>query len=304
MSGTKKEMKTAIGIDLGGTNVKGVLLNEKGEILEIHHIPTQDDPNGKWKENVLEMARFLQNCEKGEGNLIGLSAPGLCNETNSCIAHLPNRLPGLENFIWQNYFGADTFVINDAHAALMAEAKFGEIKGFKNAVILTLGTGVGGGILIDGKLYQGLSQMAGHLGHMAINVADDDLSILGMPGSLEYAFGNYSIEKRSNGVFRSTHDLLEAYRRKEAFATWLWLDSVRKLAIGMVSLINALSPEIIVLSGGITLAESDLFEPLEEFLNIYEFRPKNKKTIIKKACFSDLSGAIGAAAFAMDNKMN
>lgn len=292
-------MKISIGIDLGGTNVKGVLLNENGEILHKHYIPTQDDADGKWKLNVLEMVNYLKNIASEPIDIIGLSAPGLADENNSCIAHLPNRLSGLEDFVWQNYFDTKTFVINDAHAALMAEAKFGAVKGYKNAILITLGTGVGGGILINGELYQGLSQMAGHLGHVSINTSDDELSILGIPGSLEYALGNYSTEKRSMGMYKSTFDLLEAYKGNDPFAQWLWLDSVRKLSISLASFINVFSPEIIVLSGGITLAGDALFIPLGRFIEMYEFRPKGKITKIEKAHFDDLSGAIGAAAFAM-----
>jgi len=85
----------------------------------------------------------------------------------------------------------------------------------------------------------------------------------------------------------------------DKFATWLWLDSVRKLALAIASLANSLSPEIVVLAGGITKAGDALFKPLQEFMDVYEFRPdNNKKTVIKQARFSDLSGAIGAAVFA------
>ncbi|CAH0996093.1 N-acetylglucosamine repressor [Emticicia aquatica] len=291
-------MKVAIGIDLGGTNVKGILLSENGEILKQHYIATQDDPEGKWREKLLEMVKYLTNFWQDPIEMIGVSAPGLASNDNKSIAHLPNRLFGLENFIWEEYFGTKTFVLNDAHAALMAEAKYGVIEGYKNAILLTLGTGVGGGIMINGQLYQGLSQMAGHLGHISIDNKDDELSILGTPGSLEYAVGNYSISRRSMGKFQSTHDLVKAYLANDTFATWLWLDSVKKLAITIVSLVNALSPEIVVLAGGITTANEALFRPLNEFIDLYEFRPKGKKTIIKQAKFTDLSGAIGAAAFA------
>lgn len=290
-------MKVAIGIDLGGTNVKGILMREDGEILKQHYIPTKDDAEGKWRENVLEMVNFLKDFHQKPIDFIGLSAPGLANADNKYIAHLPNRLFGLENFIWEEYFGTKTLVLNDAHAALMAEAKFGIMQNYKNAVLLTLGTGVGGGIMINGQLYQGLSQMAGHLGHISLNANDDELSILGMSGSLEYAIGNCSIVRRSMGRFQSTHELVKAYQNNDSFATWLWLDSVRKLAIAIASLINALSPEIIVLAGGITTAGDALFKPLNEFIELFEFRPKGKTTLIKQAKFADLSGAIGAAAF-------
>ena len=292
-------MKTAIGIDLGGTNVKGILLNENGEILQKHYIPTQDSKDGNWKLNVLEMVNFLKNSNLTPIEIIGLSAPGFANETNSCIAHLPSRLPGIENFVWADYFKTQTFVINDAHAALMAEAKFGAIKNYKNAILITLGTGVGGGILLNGELYQGFGQMAGHFGHTTINSNDDERSILGIPGSLEYALGNYSIERRSMGRFKSTLALIQSYKENDPFAQWLWLDSVRNLSVSMASIINVFSPEIIVLSGGITLAGDLLFNPLNTFMDIFEYRPNAKKTIIKKAEFDDLSGAIGAAAFAL-----
>ncbi|MCP9754767.1 ROK family protein [Lacihabitans sp. CCS-44] len=292
-------MKVAIGIDLGGTNVKGILLNEKGEVLHKHYIPTSDEGDESWKENVLEMVNHLKEKSQNQVEIIGLSAPGLANTNNTCIAHLPNRLFGLENFVWADYFETKTLVLNDAHAALMAEAKFGAIKGYKNAILITLGTGVGGGILINGELYQGLSQMAGHLGHVSINTNDDDLSILGIPGSLEYALGNYSIEKRSMGKYKSTFDLLEAYKENDPFAQWLWLDSIRKLSISLASFINVFSPEIIILSGGITLAGNLLFQPIQTFIDLYEFRPQGKTTKIEKAHFDDLSGAIGAAAFAL-----
>jgi glucokinase len=102
------------------------------------------------------------------------------------------------------------------------------------------------------------------------------------------------------GRFHSTHELVKAYLNNDSFATWLWLDSVRKLAIAIASLINALSPEIIVLAGGITTADDALFKPLHEFIKLFEFRPKGKITLIKQAKFADLSGAIGAAAFVFD----
>jgi glucokinase len=291
-------MKVAIGIDLGGTNVKGILLNENGDILQQHSLPTNDDANGKWMENVFEMVKYLETVGDKTIDVIGVSCPGLANEQNKCIAHMPNRLAGLENYDWEEHFKTKTFVINDAHAALIAEAEFGEVRGFKNAVLLTLGTGVGGGILIDGELYQGQSQMAGHFGHISINPCDDELSIVGMPGSLEYAIGNYSINRRSLGRFKTTRELVKAYQQNDSFATWLWLDLIRKLALAMASFANSLSPEIIVLAGGITQAGDSLLNPLQQFMDLYEFRPNNKRTIIKVAKFSDMSGAIGAAAFA------
>lgn len=291
--------RTAIGIDIGGSNIKGVLLNDNGDMLLRDAMPTNDDGGGNWQNNVIGMVKRLNAGHNDRIEAIGISCPGLANEENNAIAYLPNRLSGIENLNWNVLFDAQTYVINDAHAALIAETKFGCLQGNRNAVLLTLGTGVGGAILINGELYQGQNQMAGHFGHMCITSNDDERSIVGMPGSLEYALGNYSIERRSFGRYSTTHEVVNAYQQAEPFATWLWLNMMHKLALTIASLSNALSPEAVVLAGGITQAADNLLKPLQAFLDIYEYRPNNNQTSIKIAQFTDLSGAIGAAAFAI-----
>lgn len=290
--------RTAIGIDIGGSNIKGVLLSESGEILLRKATPTTDDSEGSWQRNAAEMVKGLMAAHNGSVDAVGISCPGLANEANNAITYLPNRLSGIENLRWDLLFDAPTFVLNDAHAALLAETKFGCLQGHRNAVLLTLGTGVGGAILINGELYQGRHGMAGHFGHTCITAHDDEQSIAGMPGSLEYALGNYSVQRRSFGRYSSTLEVVEAYRRAEPFATWLWLDAVRKLALTVASLSNALSPQAVVLAGGITQAADSLLKPLQDFLDLYEWRPGTKQTTVKIAQFTDLSGAMGAAAFA------
>lgn len=292
-------MNYVIGLDLGGTNIKGIVMNSEGEIIKQHYIPTKDTVDGSWRNNVKEMVIELKSSVNQPITVIGMSAPGLPDEKNQCISFLPNRLIGLENFIWSDFLENQTFVINDAHSALMAEHSFGVAQGRKNVVLLTLGTGVGGGILINGNLYQGLSQMAGHLGHITVDADNQELSIVGMAGSLEFAIGNYSIEKRSHGKFTSTWELIEAHRKGDYWATLVWLTSVKKLAVAIASLSNALSPECVVLSGGITNAAETLFEPLNAYLDLFEWRPGGKKTEILQAKFGDMAGAIGAASFAL-----
>jgi glucokinase len=96
--------------------------------------------------------------------------------------------------------------------------------------------------------------------------------------------------------------LIEAYKKGDIFATEVWLTSVKKLAIGLASLTNILSPEMIILGGGITEAGNDLFQPLGEFMAIYEWRTGGNKTEIVAAEYGDLAGAVGAACFAMESK--
>jgi glucokinase len=287
-----------IGIDLGGTRIKAVALDHEGNILHQLYTQTNDIDDKIWKQTIATTIKELESKLQSSDFIVGISAPGIPNEKNSCISYMPGRLQGLENFDWSSLLNHKTFIINDAIAALMAEAKLGVAKDKKNAVLLTLGTGVGGAILIDGKPYQGNFQKAGHIGHIVID-HEDECDITGMPGSLEDAIGNVTIQKRSLGRFHDTHALLEAYRKGDHFAKWVWLTSVRKLGIGIASIINILSPDCVILGGGITEAGGDLFEPLENFLEIYEWRPGGNRCIILKAQFGDMAGAIGAACFAM-----
>jgi glucokinase len=230
--------------------------------------------------------------------VVGISAPGLPTDDNRAIGYMPGRMQGLENFQWHNFLQKPTYVLNDAIAALIAESKYGAAKNKKHVVMLTLGTGVGGAILIDGKPYMGAFNKAGHIGHMVINDAGD-CDVTGMPGSLEDCIGNCTIAKRSNGKFSSTQEMLNAYHDGDVFAREIWLKSIRHLAIGIASITNILSPEIIVLGGGIAEAGNTLFEPLKEYLAQFEWRTAGNKVEIVKAVYSDMAGAVGAANFAM-----
>jgi len=282
----------AIGIDLGGSRIKAVVIDESGTVLHQHYQPTNDGDDSNWKTGVAEAVLDLQGKIKNTGSVIGISAPGLPNSGNTAIAFMPGRLQGLENFIWTDFLKSRTFVLNDAISAMMSEARFGAAKNRKNVIMLTLGTGVGGAILIDGKPYQGAFNKAGHIGHMVIDSEGEQPDIIGIPGSLEDAIGNCTIKKRSLGKYSDTQQLLEAYRNGDLFATEVWLKSVKKLAIGLAALTNILSR--------ITEAGNDLFDPLEEFMSLYEWRTGGNKTEIVKAGFGDLAGAVGAACFAKE----
>ncbi|HET6558762.1 MAG TPA: ROK family protein [Prolixibacteraceae bacterium] len=289
----------AIGIDLGGTRIKAVAIDEKGQALHHHYQNTSDVNDAIWKNDIAVAVKELQNKLQKYDVPVGISAPGLPNADNSAISFMPGRLQGLENFIWSDYLNAKTYVLNDAIAALVAEARYGAAKDKKHVVMLTLGTGVGGAILIDGKPYQGAFNKAGHIGHMVID-SDGEPDVIGMPGSLEDAIGNCTIEKRSERMYTSTQQLLEAYRSGNNYATVVWLTSVKKLAIGLAALTNILSPELFILGGGITEAGKDLFVPLEGFLGNYEWRTGGNRVKIVKAEYGDLAGAVGAACYARE----
>lgn len=285
-----------IGIDIGGTQIKGVLL--QGDKIVRRLTQATEDGREDWQQTVAEVYRQLKKEAGKPLDGVGLSAPGIADVHNRAIAYMPVRLQGLEHFNWTAFLGEEVFVLNDAHAALWAESQWGVGKGAANMVMLTLGTGVGGGLLINGQLHQGFLQRAGHLGHISVDAGSDIPSITGITGSLEDAMGEAALARRSLGRFTNTLELVRAYEARDTWATYVWLDAVRKLALGVASFCNAFSPDLVVLAGGITKAGSLLFGPLADFMELYEWRPGGQMTPVKPAKFQDFAGAIGAALYA------
>ncbi|HVZ98169.1 MAG TPA: ROK family protein [Chitinophagaceae bacterium] len=291
--------KFAIGIDLGGTRIKGVIIDNSRNVLHQTYTLTNDGEEDVWKNVVAVTVNELKGKSDNEEIVIGISAPGLPNKENTAIAFMPGRLRGIENFSWEKYLQLPCYVLNDGVAAIAAEAATGAAKKSTNAIMVTLGTGVGGALLINGKPFQGSFSKAGHIGHTVVD-SEDEPDITGMPGSLENCIGNCTIEKRSHGKFSSTKDLLDAYRERDAFAKQVWLASVKKLAIALASASNLISPDTIIIGGGIADANDDLFIPLNKWFDEYEWQPGDIRPQIVKAVHGDLAGAIGAACFALD----
>jgi glucokinase len=292
----------SIGIDLGASRIKAVLMDEAGNILHQQFTATYDGDSKLWKNAVATIVKDLEK-KSGAAPRVGIAAPGLPNDDGTAIAVMPGRLQGLEHFNWSEFLEIPTVVLNDAVSALIAESRYGAAKNCRHAVMLTLGTGVGGAILIGGQPYLGAFGKAGHFGHMVINDAGNP-GITGMPGSLEESIGNATVSARSGGRFNTTQELLKAYRSGDALAKDIWMTSVRKLAIGLASLVNILSPEVIVLGGGITEAGPDLFGPLAGFMDQYEWRAGEKRVTIVKAAQGELAGAVGAACYARETAVS
>lgn len=295
-----------LGIDLGGTNIKSVVLGETGKTLDIDSMPTEDASAipEKWKQNIIDLIdRKTQEFAEGDANLMkcGISAPGLVGNGNKQILHMPERLSGLEGFNWSVELNRNISVINDAHSACLAEYEAFYKGKVQNMLLLTLGTGVGGAAILNGELYQGNIQRAGHFGHITVDHAGPK-TMTNMVGSLEYAIGNFSVKERAHQHFDTTKELVAAYQNGDPLAAYWWLSSIQKLATGLASLINAFSPELIVLGGGITAAEGALFNPLDEFMSLYEWQPGGQQVQIIKARHGDFAGAVGAAFFAKLNK--
>ncbi|MBI4582539.1 MAG: ROK family protein [Planctomycetes bacterium] len=290
----------AIGIDLGGTNVKVVAALESGGELERFDFSTADDARAGWAEAIRREIGAIEKRQKRKAAWVGISAPGHAGRDSRSIVCLPGRLRGLERFDWTAYLKDWEMVpvLNDAHAALLGEVWRGAARGCHHAALLTLGTGVGGAILADGRLLKGRSGRAGHLGHLCLD-PEGVPDVTGMPGSIEWAIGNYSLPERSRGRFPSTQALVEAHLAGDAEATAVWLKSVKALACAIASIINVLDPEVVILGGGIAQAGPALLDPLHRWLDRFEWRPLGEKVRIIPAVLGEFAGALGAAYYAI-----
>ena len=292
--------KIGIGIDIGGTEIKAAKFNLiSGKILDQKMVPTKDgevvDGEPAFVNSVRKLIDEFSKEAGPKVSNIGLSAPGLVQKNGRAIGYMPGRLLGIEGLDWTGLIDSNltVHVINDAHAALMGEVWQGAAKCLSDVVMLTLGTGVGGAIMTDGKLLKGNIGRAGHLGHMSVDF-EGTPDICATPGSIEDAIGNATIMERSNSQFKTTHDLIAAYADGDDFAKEVWLKSLRALASSLVSLINILDPERIVIGGGIAKAGDNLFEPLRDLLVTREWRPDNHSVNVVPAELGFWAGTYGA----------
>ncbi len=294
-------MRSIIGIDLGGTQIKAGLIDAaSGEVATRLMVPTRDgetEPDGlpAFASAVREVIAELE-AQAGTNDLpVGLAAPGLADPDGSCIRWMPGRMHGIEGLHWGKLLNRPVRVLNDAQAALLGEVWVGAGQGCNDVIMLTLGTGVGGAVFAAGKLITGRMGRAGHLGHVSVS-AEGARDAFNTPGSLEQAIGNLSIAERTKGRFSTTLELIAAAKEGDATALVYWERSVRVLAVALASLINAFDPQRVIIGGGITSGAGDLlFEPLRRFMDDYEWRPDGSATPVLAAAAGEWAGAIGAA---------
>jgi glucokinase len=293
-------MSYAIGIDLGGSSVKTVAVTPEGRRLAEAVATFDSGASMDWSQKIRGVVMQIQSQQGEPASHIGLSAPGLAAKDGRSIAHMPGRLQGLEGLDWSSFLKTQrpVPVLNDAHSALLGEAWLGSARGFQNVIMLTLGTGVGGAAIVDGKLLRGHIGRAGHLGHISLDI-DGAPDVCGMPGSLEVMMGNCTITERSNGRFQTTHDLVASHLSGDAEASHVWLRSVRALACAVGSFANVLDPEAVIIGGGIARSGEALFEPLRQIVSEVEWKSAGYQVKILPATLGEFAGAFGAASNAM-----
>ncbi len=319
-------MKRYIGLDLGGTNIKAGLVDETGQVVVETSSPTQasDGPEAV-VGRMLELAE--QVATEGGGDLtqikaIGIGSPGPIDAEAGIVLSAPN-MPGWENFPLrdrlQEATGRPCFLENDANAAAFGEFCFGAGKdpSIRHLIMLTLGTGVGGGIIIDGKIVHGGYGLAAEAGHLIV-AAHGRLCACGQRGCLEAYASAGAVARRGieavqagertllsemytkQGERLTAKDVFTAADRGDRLAANIVAEATTYLGIACVSLCRLLDPQMIVFAGGLILAGDHLFDGIRNGFTEHDWTILQSKVDIVPAQLGNTAGIIGAAAVAMD----
>jgi glucokinase len=324
MIGDKKNMgkKYSIGVDLGGTNISSAIINRQGEIASSLKIRTLAE---KGKEATIKRIikaiynNIAQSTIAADDIIgIGIGAPGPLDIKRGIINFAPN-LPGWRDVplqkILEDEFNMKIVLENDANAAAWGERCFGAGQGVNNLVCFTLGTGIGGGIIIDGKIYHGNNCGAGELGHMTVN-KDGPRCNCGNYGCLEAYSSAIGIKNRiknriqegikseflnfdgDDQLFKSLRlkSIFEAARKGDSLTSDIVEEAISYLGIAIANMANILNPEMVILVGGITNEGDKLLIPLRKEVKKRAFYSNYKSLKIVIGKLAGNAGVLGAAA--------
>jgi len=311
-------VKLAVGVDLGGTNIKAGLVNEEGRVLAAAEVPTQasEGPDAV----IARMVRLAGDLRgKSPGSLlgVGVGSPGPLDPAEGSIYSTPN-MPGWDNYPMrkkmEEKLRVPVIVENDANCAALAESWRGAGQGSRTMILLTLGTGIGGGIVIDGKLVNGARISAGEVGHIVINY-DGPKCGCGNHGCLEAYAGAAAIVARARELLEKpgtvsvlrewtledpktlTPALIsKAAGQGDGPALSVLRETGRLLGVGIGSLVNLFAPEVVILGGGVAAAGDVLFAAVREEVKRRAMAPASERVRIVPAAMGNSAGMVGAAA--------
>jgi len=284
-------MSYVIGVDLGGTKIEAALVQDDGHISETHRVKTgvEDGP-----EDILKNLNEVINMVKRKEILgIGIGIPGFVHENKIHSApNIPGLTETLNKFLQEN---PNTIIENDANCFALAEHKFGAGRGTNNMIGVIWGTGVGSGIIIDGKLLHGQIGGAGQIGHM---ILDHNISEyrLGGPSTWEGLVSGPNIIKK----YKKYGGTIETPRPDTIFdsdeeaSNKVKQEVLQDMGMALGSLVNIFNPEVIILGGGVS--NLDVYDELNKLMKKYSIgASSNVCRVVKHAC-GDSAGVLGAAA--------
>ena len=311
--------KVAIGVDIGGTNVRLGLVDERGKILFLESFSTGEFPG---KQALLKalcssaeilMAKARSNGYRVAG--VGIGAPGPIDVERGLVYFFPN-IPGWKNTplkkILEKKLKLNVSVDNDANAMALGEYAFGAGRGCKNMIALTLGTGVGGGMVLNGRLFHGSTFSAAEIGHLKIN-EDGPLCACGGRGCIETYVGNgYFVREVQKRLDAGAQSILrkwlregkklspllvqQATRAGDLFSRKVWEETGAHLGSALAGLVDILNPDRVVIGGGIALGGEMILGPVRRAIAKKAFPIAARSAKVLPAGLRADGGIIGAAA--------
>ncbi len=314
-------MRYVVGIDIGGTNiVAGTVAEDGSEVLGLVSEPTLAEQGAEGVlSRIMKLARASMAAARGKEIAgLGIGSPGPLDTTTGVVLLTPNL--GWVNFPLRDRvagaLGMPATLDNDANCAIFGEWWRGAARGASHVVGLTIGTGIGGGIVLAGRVYRGKSDIAGEIGHMTIDLNGRRCKC-GNYGCLEaYASGpaiaaraiegieagaDSSLPRYVNGdLARITAQIVyEAAHDGDGYALEVVHDTAKFLGAGVANVVNIFNPEVVVICGGVTLAGDKLFLPLRSEVKRRAFKPAVEACRIVPGELTGTAGVYGAAAVFM-----
>jgi glucokinase len=312
-----------IGIDLGGTKIGTALVNSKGEIITRDHRKTlaAEGPDGVIARMLAAARRVLAETgtEPPQVAAVGIAAPGPLDVESGVVVSPPN-LPGWNHVplrrLIADALGVTAFLEKDGNAAALGEHLFGAGRGAAHMIYVTVSTGIGGGLVLDGKLYHGATSMAGEIGHQTL-IPDGPLCGCGNHGCLEALASGTAIARRARervaqGAPTLIADLAagdpdritaklvaQAADQGDEEAQMILSEAMAYLGIEIANLVNLFNPELIVIGGGLANIGDVLFESVRRAVAQRAYVAKAHRVNVLPAALGDDVGVLGAAAVAL-----
>ncbi|MDD5174589.1 MAG: ROK family protein [Candidatus Omnitrophota bacterium] len=316
-------MRYLIGVDIGGTNIKLALVDKKARLRGRKTFSTTsfEGKSDLIDGIVSQIKALVSGAGLSKNNIIGvgIGAPGAVDIRTGTVHYLTNipdwREVPLGNIL-KKRLGLPVFVDNDVNVMALGEVYFGAGIGAVNMLCITLGTGVGGGLILDGKLYRGSSYAAGEFGHVPINISGPKCKCGSWACVEAYAGNNYIVKDVIADIRKGAKTLItklvkgdlskitpeiisEADRKGDRFAKKVWTDVGNKVGIGLAGVVNLLNVEKIVIGGGVAEAGKILFDSIKKTINARAMKLPAKTVRIVKAKLGYDAGLIGAATLVL-----
>lgn len=306
-----------VGIDLGGTFIKGGIVTDDGEILVETSVPTEANCGyKKVEENIAALISSLcENCKLDISDIktFGMGVPGMIDSEKGVVIYSNNLKWDMVHITEdiKEMLGITLKITNDANAAVLGEVLFGGARGKKNVVMLTLGTGLGGGIVIDRKIFEGGKGVGAELGH-TIYVKDGEKCTCGRKGCFEAYVSATALIRDTKKALKEDpnskmHEAIKTldevnaklpfdYENSDETAKALIANYIRYLSDACIDFANVFRPEVILIGGGISKQGDNLTDRLQKNLDEEIFGGSNySRVIIKTATLGNLAGLMGAA---------